>query len=139
MENTDIVSNYINETDVKGLMKTFDNDADLSSPWLGYGNGGSNTVYRLREGIERFMLTDVNNPGASSKAQSSIWIMLDTFSAATAKDPLFNHIPGGCNVLYMDGHVEFVRYVPDPDPYDTIVEGNEPVLSNVATLVAAFF
>jgi prepilin-type processing-associated H-X9-DG protein len=21
-----------------------------------------------------------------------------------------NHIPGGCNVLYMDGHVEFVRY-----------------------------
>ena len=22
----------------------------------------------------------------------------------------FNHIPGGCNVLYMDGHVEFVRY-----------------------------
>jgi prepilin-type processing-associated H-X9-DG protein len=22
----------------------------------------------------------------------------------------FNHIPGGCNVLYMDGHVEFIRY-----------------------------
>ena len=22
----------------------------------------------------------------------------------------FNHIPGGCNVLYMDGHVQFVRY-----------------------------
>jgi prepilin-type processing-associated H-X9-DG protein len=23
---------------------------------------------------------------------------------------LFNHIPGGANVLYMDGHVEFQRY-----------------------------
>ncbi|MGI6460590.1 MAG: H-X9-DG-CTERM domain-containing protein [Candidatus Hydrogenedentales bacterium] len=22
----------------------------------------------------------------------------------------FNHIPGGCNVLYMDGHVAFMRY-----------------------------
>ncbi|HOV33307.1 MAG TPA: DUF1559 domain-containing protein [Candidatus Hydrogenedens sp.] len=137
--NTDIVSNYISKTDVKGLMKVFDKDANLSSPWLGYGNGGSNTVYRLREGIERFMLTDVNNPGASSKAQSSIWIMLDTFASATAKEPLFNHIPGGCNVLYLDGHVEFVHYVPDTDPYDTVVVGNEPVLSNVATLVAAFF
>ena len=26
----------------------------------------------------------------------------------------FNHIPGGCNVLYMDGHVEFTKY-PSPD------------------------
>jgi prepilin-type processing-associated H-X9-DG protein len=22
----------------------------------------------------------------------------------------FNHIPGGGNVLYMDGHVEFIRF-----------------------------
>jgi len=22
----------------------------------------------------------------------------------------FNHIPGGANVLYMDGHVEFIKY-----------------------------
>jgi prepilin-type processing-associated H-X9-DG protein len=22
----------------------------------------------------------------------------------------FTHVPGGSNVLYMDGHVEFVRY-----------------------------
>jgi prepilin-type processing-associated H-X9-DG protein len=21
----------------------------------------------------------------------------------------FNHVPGGCNTLYMDGHVEFVK------------------------------
>jgi prepilin-type processing-associated H-X9-DG protein len=23
---------------------------------------------------------------------------------------MMNHVPGGCNVLYMDGHVEFVKY-----------------------------
>ena len=22
----------------------------------------------------------------------------------------FNHIPGGCNVLFLDGHVEYLRY-----------------------------
>ena len=22
----------------------------------------------------------------------------------------FNHVPGGCNVLYLDGHVEFSKY-----------------------------
>ena len=26
------------------------------------GNGGTNTVYRFREGIERYMITDINNP-----------------------------------------------------------------------------
>ncbi len=27
----------------------------------------------------------------------------------------FNHIPGGSNVLYMDGHVAFVKYAIDGD------------------------
>ena len=22
----------------------------------------------------------------------------------------FNHVPGGCNVLFLDGHVEFIKY-----------------------------
>ncbi len=71
-----------------------DEDAELPQQWAGYGNGGGNTVYRIREGIERFMITDINNPGASSKAQSSIWIMMDTFSAGGVTADLFNHIPG---------------------------------------------
>jgi prepilin-type processing-associated H-X9-DG protein len=28
----------------------------------------------------------------------------------------FNHAPGGCNVLYLDGHVEFVKYPSDRAP-----------------------
>ena len=75
-------------------------DADVSV--------GDRTVYRLREGIERFFITDINNPAASSLAQSEVWIMLDDLNEG---DPaLMNHIPGGCNVLYMDGHVDFLRY-----------------------------
>jgi prepilin-type N-terminal cleavage/methylation domain-containing protein/prepilin-type processing-associated H-X9-DG protein len=71
------------------------------------GNGGGNVIYRLREGIERFLITDINNPSASAKAQSGMWIMMDKLSI----DPdLFNHIPGGANTLFFDGHVEFLRY-----------------------------
>ncbi len=71
------------------------------------GNGGGDTIYRLREGIERFLITDINNPAASAKAQSEMWIMMDKLSVDPA---LYNHIPGGANTLFMDGHVEFLRY-----------------------------
>ena len=68
---------------------------------------GDMTVWRLREGIERFFITDINNPAASALAQSEVWIMLDDLNLDVS---LMNHVPGGCNVLYMDGHVEFLRY-----------------------------
>jgi prepilin-type N-terminal cleavage/methylation domain-containing protein/prepilin-type processing-associated H-X9-DG protein len=71
-------------------------------------DGTTHNLYRLREGIERFYITDINNPAASAKAQSSIFILFDDVNATYAS--WMNHIPGGCNVLYMDGHVEFVRY-----------------------------
>jgi len=77
------------------------------------GNGGSSdTVYRLREGIERFMITDINNPAASAKAQSELPIMWDVINSNMIEDSgaSFNHVPGGGNVLYLDGHVEFLRY-----------------------------
>ena len=65
------------------------------------------TVYRLREGIERFLITDINNPAASAQAQSELPVLWDDVNTNTAS---FNHIPGGCNVLYMDGHVDFLKY-----------------------------
>ncbi len=71
------------------------------------------TVYRLREGIERFFVTDINNPAATSMAQSEIPVMWD-IPSTTADE--FNHVPGGCNVGYMDGHVEFHRYPSDRFP-----------------------
>jgi len=134
--NTGLVTAYVNGSDPMALMKVMDQDAPLPATWAGYGNGGGNTVYRLREGIERFLITDINNPAASNNAQSSVWIMLDTFSAGGAAGDLFNHIPGGCNVLYMDGHVEFIRYIPDPNVLDNDVPGTEPVISTVANMVS---
>ena len=83
-------------------------DGDLGPYAL--DTGAETTVYRLREGIERFLVTDINNPSASTLAQSEIPIMFDIVSPI-AKD--FNHIPGGGNVLYMDGHTEFVRFPGD--------------------------
>ncbi len=67
------------------------------------------TLYRLREGIERFFITDINNPAASSMAQSELAVMWDQVSKNMAVNG-FNHVPGGANVLYMDGHVTFQRY-----------------------------
>ncbi|MCX5758339.1 MAG: hypothetical protein NTU83_07505, partial [Candidatus Hydrogenedentes bacterium] len=74
----------------------------------GCGNSDGDVVYRLREGIERFLVTDINNPAATARAQSNIYIMWDVVSTNTQ---MFNHVPGGCNVLYMDGHVEFMKYM----------------------------
>jgi prepilin-type N-terminal cleavage/methylation domain-containing protein/prepilin-type processing-associated H-X9-DG protein len=72
-------------------------------------------VQRLKEGIERFAITDINNPAAGAAAQSSIVVQYDWAKAFSGKvDPEdFNHLPGGSNILYMDGHVEFAKY-PQP-------------------------
>ena len=69
-------------------------DSDLS---FEHENLGAATIYRLREGIERFLITDINNPAASAKAQSEITVMFDMVQSPIAGDPLsrFNHMPGG--------------------------------------------
>jgi len=71
---------------------------------------GDFVMYRLREGIERFFITDINNPAGSAMSQSEVFVMLDPISRSIGTGITFNHVPGGCNVLYMDGHVEFVKY-----------------------------
>ena len=87
---------------------------------------GDHTFYRLREGIERFFITDINNPAESAEAQSEIPVQWDWLGTVPAS---FNHVPGGCNVLYMDGHVEFLRY-PSEFPVTR-------VFAELATLIAA--
>lgn len=91
-----------------------------SEYWWATDDGGEAwpaTIYRLRDGIERFFVKDINNPAESAQAQSTIFLMYDAWAAHNDDwDPpvvatgQFNHLPGGSNVLYMDGHVEFVKY-----------------------------
>jgi prepilin-type N-terminal cleavage/methylation domain-containing protein/prepilin-type processing-associated H-X9-DG protein len=90
------------------------------------------TYYRLREGVERFLISDINNPAASAYGQSQIPVMMDAWGANDTPAGIFgegafnffdggyanyqttmmvfNHVPGGSNVLYMDGHIEWERY-----------------------------
>jgi prepilin-type N-terminal cleavage/methylation domain-containing protein/prepilin-type processing-associated H-X9-DG protein len=86
-------------------------DRDLDGSVTGWyttdGNGGGSVIHRFREGIERFMITDINNPGASAMAQSDLVIMFDY---VTIEIEEFSHIPGGSNVLFLDGHVAFQKY-----------------------------
>lgn len=85
--------------------------SNLSTPHgAPIGNGSGTTVYRLREGIERFLITDINNPAAAATAQSMLPVTWDVVSASTTESAQFNHVPGGANTLYMDGHVQFNRY-----------------------------
>ena len=79
--------------------------AELTEAPIGNANG--TTLFRLREGVERFLITDVNNPSASARSQSMIEMMWDHVSAIPSA---FSHVPGGTNVLYLDGHVAFVKY-----------------------------
>ena len=94
--------------DMPGAMDpegTFGSDWPVAVP--GTGNGGGDSIMRLREGIERFLVTDINNPAGSAHAQSMLPVMWDTVMGMAQH---FNHIPGGGNALYMDGHVAHIRY-----------------------------
>lgn len=83
----------------------------MSSPQNQFiGNAGSMTLLRVRDGIERFFITDINASASSALGQSTVPIMWDIVSASVNGNADFNHVPGGANVLYMDGHVEFVNY-----------------------------
>jgi len=85
-------------------------DGSVALPTL----GKTAEIKHLREGIERFLITDINNPAGSAKAQSEILVQWDTIRTAGVSGLItpndFNHVPGGANVLFMDGHVEFAKY-----------------------------
>jgi prepilin-type N-terminal cleavage/methylation domain-containing protein/prepilin-type processing-associated H-X9-DG protein len=110
---------YLNMTDLLDIfgklsaMATDPSGGLLDADWSLSASG--KTVYRLREGIERFFITDINNPASSSMAQSELPIMHDELNAniSSGGKTSANHVPGGSNVLYLDGHVSFIRYPGD--------------------------
>ncbi|MFA6240552.1 MAG: carboxypeptidase-like regulatory domain-containing protein [Candidatus Hydrogenedentales bacterium] len=64
------------------------------------------TVYRLRVGVERFYIKDINDPNPGGKAQAQIPVLWELPGS---------HEEQGGYVLYLDGHVEWLPY-PGPFP-----------------------
>lgn len=89
--------------------------------------GDRSTFPRLREGIERFFLTDINNPAASSLAQTELVVMWDIIADEAVH---FNHVPAGGNVLYLDGHAEFSHFVSLDGPHFPVNEAG--ILMHIA-------
>ena len=80
----------------------------LSFGLTGSGNSGGNTINRLTAGVDRFLITDINTIFTGDEVGASVVpIMWDQIATLISE---FNHVPAGQNVLYLDGHVEFIRY-----------------------------
>ncbi|HPO15954.1 MAG TPA: DUF1559 domain-containing protein [Candidatus Hydrogenedentes bacterium] len=77
------------------------------------------TVYWLREGVERFLVEDINDPAEAAQVQSELIVMFDNPAAHA-------HVPHGVNVLYIDGHVCFIRL---KEEVNTLREALEAILS----------
>ena len=72
------------------------------------------TINRLREGIERFLITDINNPAGSAQAQSDIPVVITNVfrdGAGHARE---------MTVLYMDGHVRRVVRREQPKLFEAL-------------------
>ena len=75
-------------------------DADLRVP-VGQGNLGGEIIHRLREEIGLVFAAGLANPAAANSWQSTIPVLIERPE---------NHRSEGGNVLFLDGHVEFMSY-----------------------------
>lgn len=72
------------------------------------GNAGTRRLHRLSSNVDRFLLSDLNSALSDDRSGAgAIPVIWDKISISI---PDFNHAPAGQNVLYLDGHVEFLRY-----------------------------
>ena len=82
-------------------------DEDFTTEFYPGTQLGGDTLFRLRQGIERMLITDINNPGSALSSASIVPVVWDHISTKVRD---FAHVPGGANVLYLDGHIDFVKY-----------------------------
>jgi prepilin-type N-terminal cleavage/methylation domain-containing protein/prepilin-type processing-associated H-X9-DG protein len=85
-----------------------DRDFTVSAAYAGTQAHDGDTIYRLREGVERFIVTDADDETVLTRTRTQIPIMWDHITAEMENPP---HMPGrGINTLYLDGHVAFRRF-----------------------------
>ena len=65
---------------------------------------GRDALYRLREGLARYQVTDICNEAAANQARKKTAIMWDAVPSGASPDF------AGINVLFLDGHVEFLEW-----------------------------
>jgi len=105
----------------------------------GHGPGHRDTFHRIRDGVNRMFIEDINRPGMTAVPETRIPLLFDTMSLYGRHVP--NHVvPPGGNVLYMDGHVQYMRfpdkklqppYTPDLVEWLRANTYNNQVLQNV--------
>ncbi len=108
----------------------FDRDANLKEvglDGLGLGNTGSDTVYRLRTGVVRYVNESAMERSFLAITERNLPIMWDIIGRNASGGNVYNHAPEGCNVLYLDGHVDFTHYA-----------GRFPVTPSFAALSGVF-
>jgi len=117
MNNTDLTAGLLSYFDVEAVMPISDaatqgwrdKSVDVSSfGFTGSGNMGGNRINRLTMGVDRFLISDINNIMTGEETGASVIpVMWDQISTVISE---FSHVPAGQNVLYLDGHVDFHRY-----------------------------
>jgi prepilin-type N-terminal cleavage/methylation domain-containing protein/prepilin-type processing-associated H-X9-DG protein len=76
--------------------------------FTGSGNAGGQTMNRLSMGVDRFLISDINQILTGTESGASVVpIQWDQISTNITE---FSHVPAGMNILFLDGHVEFRRY-----------------------------
>ncbi len=71
----------------------------------GHGAAGSDMFYRTTIGVNRLFVADIDNPSGSAVSDTELPVMFD----ALPLDGSMNHfVPFGGNVLYLDGHAEWM-------------------------------
>lgn len=84
---------------LRGLLEQGKPYPDRLTVTDGKGAGGSNILYPLGEGVERFYIRDVNDPAETAASTS----MMPVIIAQPAPDAI------EADVLFLDGHVEAVH------------------------------
>ena len=101
------IVDFMDEADTEWVVN---GDIGVMTSDISWDDGGTErTAYYYREGIERFMISDINNPASSAVAQSEMVVYFDQFGPGD-NIRWSNHVPGGSNILFMDGHVVFWKY-----------------------------
>jgi prepilin-type processing-associated H-X9-DG protein len=98
------------------------------------GNGESLMLFRLRQGVDRFLLGPTSNPVGIEEIEAAIPVMMD---ATTLAPGTSSHGAEGSNVLFMDGHVEFIRLNQEGVLGRTLTTGiiGRPVNAGVARIL----